>query len=249
MRTMTGWRRCGARCTRIPGACKLPDRCRALLEAGGNLITINTSYHGRAGRTDGNGEEEAGSILHEVQHVIQNYEGFAEGSSPDQVARRLDEAIRAEKDALGETGVDSATYPAPHIKGNRKRRGASWRRLRLLEGLHRRLMLHNLDVLGIVRALQGKPSFRYELYRRVAGEIEARTVAARMGMSAEERAARPFNEQEADVRSLSGKGMSCKSATQFSDFCQAARQTNSSQLISVPRPQPIGEAHKVQLCW
>lgn len=135
------------------------------------------------GRLDADRSNEAlrSTLLHEIQHWIQEHEGFARGGSPQayareqqigawrvrqinerlgELSRRIDRATGAEKEALREQ-YNSAIAERDHVR----------EALRMQDDA-------------------------VDLYRRTAGEIEARDVQARQDMTAEERAAaEPFSSE------------------------------------------------------
>lgn len=126
------------------------------------------------------------TLLHEVQHMVQNYEGFARGSS---VALSREDFEAAYRDALAEA------------RRNRNRHHSSEdadKRVRAFEEIERRYIgnqsgfkqwLHRVSL-----GLFGDYVDDFGLYHRSAGEIESRNVQKRANMSAKERERVPFNE-------------------------------------------------------
>ena len=101
-------------------------------------------------------------LLHEIQHAIQNYEGFARGGSPKE-ARTMPEFEQALRQ---------------HMAANDGRM-PSWTEVQ-------------------PGSEQIEQEAAYQVYRRLAGEVEARNTQHRLGMSAAERRATPPTET-ADV--------------------------------------------------
>lgn len=97
-------------------------------------------------------------VLHEVQHAIQEHEGFARGGSAAE-ARTLPEYEQLLKQYMAEHGD---ALP-------------DWTR-----------------VIPSDEAVQDRAA--HEVYRRLAGEVEARNTQTRLGMTAEERRAMPPTE-------------------------------------------------------
>lgn len=103
------------------------------------------------------------TLLHEVQHGIQNIEGFATGGSPSQFAG-VDLAAQAALDRINER-LNSGEYDMDEYDA---------------------LLQQKRDILS--RAGTASPR---ELYRRLAGEVEARNTQARQKLTDEQRSATP----------------------------------------------------------
>lgn len=111
-------------------------------------------------------EDARSTMLHELQHAVQQREGFAPGSSPQamqHVAQPVEDARK-----LIEFG---SPYEFTKAMGRQPHPAAT--------GLVAKLTPEELA------RVETDP---YELYRRVAGEVEARNVQQRRDMSVEERA-------------------------------------------------------------
>ena len=123
----------------------------------GERITLNPSL---------TNEEIASTLLHEVQHAIQHREMFARGGNLSMMEERIAkevEKLQQEIDALGEEFQNTSN-------------------IHLLRKAY--LLYQGLRRLAKQDKLEGS---EYEAYRRLAGEVEARNVQKRMGMSEEER--------------------------------------------------------------
>jgi hypothetical protein len=146
---------------------------------------------------------EARSVgLHELQHAIQGEEGFARGGSPSSFTQQADAklardamSLRREFDALP-SGMDRSAKENA-IRENYKSLGIedwlpskeSWdiahdRIGNPDEALNRVIKLYNLDKSVTVAS-------PHDVYRRVAGEVEARNVQARKDMTDYERKITP----------------------------------------------------------
>lgn len=109
------------------------------------------------------------TLLHEIQHAIQSKEGFARGGSPKAIA-----GDRLEKDIQNLTSRINSIEGA--IPG---RKGALTKKLLQLYDKYKNLDSSNFEKF-------------YEDYRRLAGEVEARTVAVRSKLEPQYRTAIPF---------------------------------------------------------
>lgn len=109
------------------------------------------------------------TALHEIQHAIQDIEGFATGGAPTkttpQVVKSLAENIKTTQEALAE--AKRFNYPKKEVEQLEKELKSQKEELEFL----RASLKNQLDA-----------------YMRLAGEAEARTVQARAVMDAEDRA-------------------------------------------------------------
>jgi hypothetical protein len=124
---------------------------------------------------------EARSVgLHELQHSIQEKEGFARGGS-------LDNAPRVDMDALGAVRKEVKKLDFdPYFVQNKL--NINWdvtpeeldklKAWELLKAQEDDILANQLDP--------------YEAYKRLSGEVEARTVQKRMDLTPEQRVERPF---------------------------------------------------------
>jgi hypothetical protein len=132
-------------------------------------------YIGVTGPQTGDMADTRSTTLHELQHYVQNREGFAQGASPENAlsgggevaqfdwARRAYEASQGDNDLLRELGFD---VPASTATPN-------W------DDLPRRQQLEWLE--------RG----RDRAYHHTAGEVEARNVENRLRLTPEQRRATP----------------------------------------------------------
>lgn len=114
------------------------------------------------------------TLLHEVQHIIQKYEGFAQGSSPAYWRKNYDSAKQTTIDKLrNKIAALEGKLPAPNEKWTEEADGIA----------------DEIDALEdrILQIENGALTDGAELYRNTAGEIEARDAAARRDMTSEER--------------------------------------------------------------
>lgn len=112
--------------------------------------------------------------LHELQHAIQQKEGFARGGSPEQFTTKFDDELKALKDDLSRALVGNSSSSIHEILEN----------FDLIDQgkLQQIAKKHGIDspdaVLTTLKVGQHRAS-PYEQYRRLAGEAEARAVQKR----------------------------------------------------------------------
>ena len=162
--------------------------------AWGNVIEINTN----ANVSKVNKKE---IILHEIQHFIQDYEGFPNGTSRQQAYTdflTVFERARAELDAAGLTRYSSDK----RILGSERISKLSPDEQSILK---KYLALKKIDdefgynpsILGrfidFLKGNEKQPANAYKFYFLSAGEAEARNVQRRANMSESKRKAIPFN--------------------------------------------------------
>ena len=162
--------------------------------AWGNVIEINTN----ANVSKVNKKE---IILHEIQHFIQDYEGFPNGTSRQQAYTDFltaYERARAELDAAGLTRYSSDK----RILGSERINKLSPDEQSILK---KYLALKKIDnefgynpsilarFIDFLKGNEKQPSDAYKFYFLSAGEAEARNVQRRSNMSEAERKAIPFN--------------------------------------------------------
>ena len=186
----------------------LPDGQKGYFSKRDNTIILSDSLFG----------EETDVVLHELQHVIQNTEGFTGGASPQYWNREAtyNEATEKYRDnrarfLYGLSAEDRALYN--EYRSAEREMGA------MLDGsmLYDESRMDELEKRSdeLYRELYGKEWFgklnRYdrilgdaseavkEFYWNTAGEIEARDTAARRRMTAEERKKTPPDLGDADT--------------------------------------------------
>ena len=108
-------------------------------------------------------------LVHEIQHAIQEKEGFAEGGSvfglKDKLSAELDKRVARIKELRAE-GRDAEADEL----------------MRMSKGLAEAVINNDADT--------------YQNYRKLAGEVEARNISARLGMSEQERRESLLSETE-----------------------------------------------------
>lgn len=158
-----------------------PEMGRARLFAGDQTQGARGSYMGRD--YDGNhliGIDPAdgkSTLLHESQHAIQETEGFQTGGNPGEFIAGYRSILRDYNDQID--SINSKLKGAsgtPRYEELLELRSYLVKELQKIEGPH-----------GIGAQEKG-----FDNYRRLAGEAEARAVQARMNLSPEQRAQRPF---------------------------------------------------------
>jgi len=174
-------------------------------------------------------------LLHEIQHAIQEREGFARGSNPQREAASFEEGFRKaselfsrarriqdseqyaqEERAYGEALDDPGTPDEEALQ--RRNEAEAHARVSQLQARAERALGRDIATLNRLERqalVEGDPSaFDAEAegrhrYERSAGEIEARDVQARRDMDAEERAAtEPYSSEDipADRAVVRGTG-------------------------------------------
>jgi hypothetical protein len=113
------------------------------------------------------GPDDKLSILtHEIQHAIQDIEGFAEGGSPSRVAKihtELDASIDFYNDLLSKASKEGNTV------------------------LYDKLMNEKLKKVKEIQKLEGEFGNKNTSYRRLAGEVESRNAQSRLNFTPEQR--------------------------------------------------------------
>ena len=219
----------------------LPDGQKGYFSKRDNTIVLSDSLFG----------EETDVVLHELQHVIQNTEGFTGGASPEYWNREAtyNEATEKYRDNRarllhGLSAEDRALYD--EYRSTEREMGA------MLDGsvLYDESRMDELEKRSdeLYRELYGKEWFgklnRYdrilgdaseavkEFYWNTAGEIEARDTAARRRMTAEERKKTPPDLGDADTvfaDSDSVKYMSAEDAAYDAETAGIKEQLIQSQ--------------------
>lgn len=152
-------------------------------DEGGAQITLNAALPD---------SEKKAILLHEVQHAIQDIEGFARGSSPTTEAMLLfkdkhgmsyqeaGELLSSKRAALQRAAFrHSYIQSEPNYKGKKADLTASTKEQIALQDEIRKL--EGLLLVDMAEA--------YDLYNRSAGEVEARNVERRINMSQHDRSA------------------------------------------------------------
>src|SRR5574343_48383 len=123
------------------------------------------------------------TTLHELQHAIQQREGWARGGSPESARRYAAEEVQAKLSALNREIIDK--NPA-NIAGDRTNEIAQHRqRIQMRDELNAQL-----------EGLKYDQAPAHNAYQRLAGEAEARLTQARMNMTPEQRRAQyPYEPQ------------------------------------------------------
>ena len=172
-------------------------------DRGSNTIVLSDSLIGATENT----------LIHEIQHVIQKVEGFASGSSPAYWARRdyetgdmVETRLQNKKDRIlrglsREERNDYTRYSELErelgrlfLSEENSEEGARYVKLEAeQDAIYEKLYPNQWfrDLLDIERRKSEPGEVYNELYRNTAGEIEARDVSARRGLTAEQRRATP----------------------------------------------------------
>ena len=159
----------------------LPPHLRKLLIGKGEGSYNHTGYGGEPLiEATAFSPKDTSTILHELQHAIQQREGFAKGGSPDSAAAEYAQlTIKPKLNRLNEEIINLG-------KGrdalNGKEYAANVARHKELVGAR-----DSLD--DELRNLSDNQAPKHSIYNRLAGEAEARLTQSRMNMTAPERAA------------------------------------------------------------
>ena len=129
---------------------------------------------------------ERGDVLHEVQHILQQYEGFNKGGSRDWARQRVvDTIIRIKEKGLKRTIEDGYESESDRI---------------IIEHLKTTPLEGALDSLlskeSGVPPIQIASAIEYEIYLKLAGEVEARNVQERLNMTPQQRQETLLSETE-----------------------------------------------------
>jgi hypothetical protein len=127
-------------------------------------------------------QSQKSGVLHELQHAIQNKEGFARGGSPENVGGITNQyqVAKSQFDEAYKTRMDKNADPI--AKEN---------------------AIQIMNFYGPKLRQLKKLSDPYEAYKHLAGEAEARAVQARMSMTdAERKAAFPYQSYDVPIQDL-----------------------------------------------
>jgi hypothetical protein len=133
-------------------------------------------------------------MLHELQHAIQEREGFAEGGSPDTMVLALEKIAEQKRqqaqDLFRMSSANDPLDPTKIVKpGARKK------------GLQLEKEARELDSKALM-AYQSEQA-KFDLYQRLAGEAEARAVQKRMNMTdTQRRVIFPYESYDVPINQL-----------------------------------------------
>lgn len=184
----------------------------------------------RIGMSAANAENVLSPTLHEIQHAIQEREGFAKGGSPEEFGRSVDEMVADFSKDIEPRLKELEAMPEAKLTGAEKMElvKAQIARDRLIE-----------EITATGGGLNNTPD---QQYRRLAGEAEARNVQTRMNMTPEERAATPpwktldVPEDELIVRG--GDGVAMSMGTEID------RKIAAEQAIYDAKVKPLQEEYR-----
>lgn len=119
-----------------------------------------------------------GTLVHEIQHAIQNIEGFARGGNAKMVnpALNKDKVVAFEQEMINQINEKVHQYNSMSTMERRTPKGSQLR-VQIQEGKKKLAKFQKEIVLG------------KEGYRKLAGEVEARNIEKRLGLTPEERRA------------------------------------------------------------
>jgi hypothetical protein len=138
-------------------------------------------------------------ILHEIQHVIQDKEGWARGGNPDREALSIGDFLLAKRNNLDdEINNLSREYSKTLDDATRTK----LQKMRFDRGQYQDAIDNPHLHPGIVG------DYGQDAYKRLAGEIESRDTAARMGMSGIERSrTAPYSSENIPLSDVIVKGV------------------------------------------
>jgi hypothetical protein len=127
--------------------------------------------------------------LHELQHAIQQKEGFARGGSPESMIMTLEEIAQEKRQKAKElfnlSKANDPLDPSRIVKPGARKKGLQLER-----------EAQDIDSKAVIANLSGQA--RFDLYRSLAGEAEARATQRRRNLTTEQRRA-TFPEESYDV--------------------------------------------------
>lgn len=112
--------------------------------------------------------------LHELQHAIQQKEGFAKGGSPTQFATKFDDQLKALKDDLSRALVGNSSSSLQEILNNFDLIDQD-----KLKEIAKKYDIDSPSAILMTLKVGQRRADPYEQYRRLAGEAEARAVQKR----------------------------------------------------------------------
>jgi hypothetical protein len=144
-------------------------------------------------RPDLQGTQAESTMLHELQHGVQEKEGFAKGGSPDLMVLTL-EKLAKQKREEAQKMFDLSSNKDP-LNPQIIKPGARAKGLELEK--EARLIQDQVSI-----AYHSEKA-KYDLYKKLAGEAEARAVQSRMNMTdAERRAKFPYQSYDVPINDL-----------------------------------------------
>ena len=174
------------------------------------------------------------TLVHEIQHYIQDKEGFAQGGNSEMIIDKnaLDAIakLRAEKDAVAKEFYAMS----PEEKQRRK------------------YEINNRynDLTKQIERLEKSSRIGYDGYQRLAGEVEARNVSARLNMTPEERR-KTLAESTEDVarkdQILLGVGDVSFSLRDMADGKDSGAADMAEDLKSLNTPDEVDDAIKTAI--
>ena len=174
------------------------------------------------------------TLVHEIQHYIQEKEGFAQGGNSEMIVDKnaLDaiEKLRAEKEAVAKEFY--AMSPD--------------------EQQRRKYEINNRynDLTKQIERLEKSSRIGYDGYKRLSGEVEARNVSARLNMTPEERR-KSLAESTEDVarkdRILLGVGDVSFSLRDMADGKESGAADMADDLKSLNTPDEVDDAIKTAI--
>ena len=151
------------------------------------------------------------TLLHEAQHYIQYVEGFATGANPSTIVEQvkfelylIDKQIKAVREKREEPGADISELQKEQEALEYKSRKLNQQVSKIITDAQTKM---NVELKGpdeqraFVNLALKDIDVKRSLYKRAAGEVEARNVQKRMGLSKEERMNKLLSSTEDVLRS------------------------------------------------
>jgi hypothetical protein len=139
------------------------------------------------------------TALHELQHAVQQKEGFAPGGSPSTMITELEKIARQKRqkaqDMFTMSSANDPLDPTRLVKPGAR-----------AKGLKLEKEARELEEKALLAFHSGQA--RFDLYRRLAGEAEARAVQKRRNLTPEERLATfPYESYDVPTNELIVRGL------------------------------------------
>ncbi|MDD5855262.1 MAG: hypothetical protein PUC90_02850 [Prevotella sp.] len=205
------------------------------------------------------------TLTHEVQHAIQHIEGFAKGGSKEGVRYLFDRAksewlarswadeLKEKAREMGEDHNQTAVYEAlvNDYKGMESLMPKKEERIKGFNYFVRGYADRSLDNAIEQFRLNERTSIdSYDEYLKLAGEVEARNVQARLGMGAEERRASLASETEDVAREdqiilRDGLGVSNSESSHKTDLANVNRRFNKELQQQIDGKLPSNHIYRM----
>ena len=184
---------------------------------GNNKITIDNVYSAK---------EAEKTLLHEVQHAIQEVEGFAPGGNPEII---LNNAKKTANNLILRANTE-----IPKLRGDLMvAKDAAEKRI--ISGKIDYLWKSSQDAAQKVNSLDS-----FGQYKRLAGEFEARDAAARSALNATQRAGtKPYSSENIAVKDLIVNKSGGQAMSKVDDLAAEARKYETADEFVKAQGEPL----------